>query len=769
MDALVWPAAGAAAFAATAAAARLARPAVRARARAPVIAAAVLTAALAAGLDGPDATGLAALDALYRGLTAAIVVRYAPRTRRRTLLAAAVLALLASHPSPLAAAGAAAAVGIVAAMRLTVGYSRVLMTLAAAFVAVAAQHAAWPTRHGATTLVGVIVYALILVPACKARTIVRTALAAAAFAVVAGALTAVAGMAATQPLRSAVNASEAALRAARQGNDDATDAALGRAQSSFGDARDAARSPLLFPARVTPVLAQHVRTLDRAASAGYVLARQGRDSLAAVAFDRLDVVGGGVDTAALRTLGEAVDKARSAIGVALGQVDEARSPWLLPPVGKVIDRQHARLRTARADADVAADVAQFVPALLGGETGPRRYFLAIVTPVESRASGGLIGNFGEIEARDGGLRLTRLGRSLELNRGGNRAARTITGPPDYLRRYGQFEPATTWQNVNMSPDFPTVADVIGQLYPQSGGQPVGGVISIDPTGLAALLRLTGPIDVPGWPEPVTARNAEQILYFDQYVRFENDDRVDFLGAVAGKVVERLTSGRVGGIRRVVDALRPAVQGRHLMVASLDPAEADFLDRVGVSGRMAPRPVDHLSVVTQNAGGNKIDWFLHRSVDYRATVGDDGSLDAEVTVHLRNDAPAGGLPKSVIGNVAQPPAPAGVNRLYLSVYSPWLLQDAALGDGTPLAMTSDTEAGLVVHSAFIDVPAGQSVAVRLRLRGTLPGTAYRLDVGRQPLVHDDRLTLDVRAADGARLVAADATVDRHLTFRAGRGL
>ena len=37
----------------------------------------------------------------------------------------------------------------------------------------------------------------------------------------------------------------------------------------------------------------------------------------------------------------------------------------------------------------------------------------------------------------------------------------------------------------MAPDFPTVAQVISQLYPQSGGRPVDGVFVLDPQAIAA--------------------------------------------------------------------------------------------------------------------------------------------------------------------------------------------------------------------------------------------------------------------------------------------
>ena len=58
----------------------------------------------------------------------------------------------------------------------------------------------------------------------------------------------------------------------------------------------------------------------------------------------------------------------------------------------------------------------------------------------------------------------------------------------------------------MTPDFPWHrASAVAELYPQSGGQQIDGVLSVDPAGLAAMMRYTGPIEVPELREPLTPR------------------------------------------------------------------------------------------------------------------------------------------------------------------------------------------------------------------------------------------------------------------------
>ena len=56
---------------------------------------------------------------------------------------------------------------------------------------------------------------------------------------------------------------------------------------------------------------------------------------------------------------------------------------------------------------------------------------------------------------------------------------------------------------------------------------VDGVMSVDPEGLAALLRLTGGVDVADWPETITADNVVDVTLRDAYLKYPEDteDRV----------------------------------------------------------------------------------------------------------------------------------------------------------------------------------------------------------------------------------------------------
>ena len=210
-----------------------------------------------------------------------------------------------------------------------------------------------------------------------------------------------------------------------------------------------------------------------------------------------------------------------------------------------------------------------------------------------------------------------------------------------------------------------------------------------------------------------------------------------------------------------------MHGGHLLFTAFDADEEAFLGRVGSTGTFLDGGVeagpagddgagsDWFSVRTSNAGGNKIDSFLTRDVTYDATVDPDtGAVEATATVALHNTAPTGGLPDYVIGNIYG--APRGTNLTYLGLFTAGTLTGATR-DGSPMAVESQREFGGNVYSARVDIPPGGTVTVTFRLSVRIgdarqAGEDYRLAVGHQPLVHDDRLVVRVHSADGRPMTA-----------------
>ena len=554
---------------------------------------------------------------------------------------------------------------------------------------------------------------------------------------------------ARRTVESGARAASAGLEAARAGD---TALAAGRfeeAALALGGVERSLGGPLPSLGLVVPVLAPNLQAARALVTAGADLARSGHDVARASDMRRLRVKEGRVPVEEIRNLQPTLARAADTVRTASERIEALDRPWLLPFVRRQVDDLGGRLHTALGDVETAADAARLAPAILGADA-PRRYFLAVQNNAEARGTGGLIGNFGEVVLEGGAIRVERFGRVGELTDGGN-PDRALKAPAEYRSRYGRFGPARWWQNVNMSPDFPTVAAVIADLYPQSGGRPVDGVISIDPPGLAALLELTGPVKVSGWPRPIDADNVVDVTLREAYDAFAKAQRIDFLGDVAARITESLTKADLGDPSHVARTLGEAVRQRHLMVYLASPEEQHLIDRLGLSGEVPRRRADSLMLVTQNAAANKIDYYLRRQLHYAVTLTPDGAtarVAGRLDVTLENAAPSSGLVPYVIGPSSRRFQP-GENFTYLSMYGRTTLSRPRL-DGRPEAFESARELGHNVYSKFFSIPSKSVRRVSFDVDGSValdPRGWYTLQLVRQPLIAEDQVEVTVQLSEG----------------------
>jgi hypothetical protein len=567
----------------------------------------------------------------------------------------------------------------------------------------------------------------------------------------------VAVLRAAGPARAAAVQARQAMAAVDQADPEAAQHHFQRASSLFTTASGRLDQPLASLGLAVPVVRQNLTASRELSAAGGRLAAVGSRLADEVDADRLRVVDGTVPIDRLAAMAPALDRSADDLERATAALTDLGSPVLLPPVGSAIDDGTEYVEDASERVALLHQVSQLLPAILG-QDGPRRYFLAVQNNSESRPTGGFIGSFGELIAEGGRLRLERFDRIAELNTGGD-PDRALDASA-YEQRYGRFQPDRTWQNVNLSPDFPTAAAVIADLYPKSGGQRIDGVIAVDPPALAALLRLTGPVEVRGWPTPLTEENVVPVLLHDSYLALPNPDRVEFVGDAAEAVWDRLLSIPLGTSEEILDVVTPAVRGGHLQAWLASPEEQSLVRRAGLDGALTAPRSDALLATTSNAGANKIDWFLRRRLRYDLTVSPRNgraSVAGHLEIDLENGAPSSGLPPYVIGPAPSlPGAEPGDNRSYLSVYSSLGFQDATI-DGQRAVLESGEELGRSVYATFLTVPAQSTRTLAMDLAGEVRLTDdgwYELDLGRQPLLHPDEVTVTLRAPRGYRIDDVD---------------
>ena len=481
----------------------------------------VVAAAIGGALAGCHPSGTPVVDPIYAAAFAAAVTWAAARAPRGTLLWLGVLAVVMSRGWLVLPALAALLLAFAG-----VWPRRPNAILGALTGALAVQVVLrWPpiAFHGATALVAVAATGPCLVGAVRTlsaparRRVRRWTFGLITLAIVLSIPAAVGALLARSELSQGIDQAQGALGSIGNGTTAYGAAQLQAASTDFASAASSTDSWWTAGARLVPVVAQQRQAVGQASAVARDVTATASLQAAGVNYQELRYSDGQLNLGRVSALAGPLGIVDGQLTSAAAQLRSLQSGWLVQPVQSRLDQLDTKVFGAQASASLAAQLVQAAPSLLGGD-GVRHYFIAFMDPAESRGLGGLIASYGELTADQGHLTLTRSGDISQLNEALPKGGGHLTGPADYLARYGAFHPQKLMQDLSYAPDLPTVADVIRQLYPQAGGDPIDGVLALDPYGLAALIGLTGPIEVPGLGRLTSANTASELLE-GQYTAF----------------------------------------------------------------------------------------------------------------------------------------------------------------------------------------------------------------------------------------------------------
>ncbi len=375
---------------------------------------------------------------------------------------------------------------------------------------------------------------------------------------------------------------------------------------------------------------------------------------------------------------------------------------------------------------------RLAPPMMGAD-GPRKYFMAFQTNAEARGTGGLLGGFGVLRFDNGVATVDTLGPNTELDK----PFTPIDLGTEFDQNYGYANPFGDFRNSNLSSHFPYAAQIWKSMWAQQSGMNVDGVIALDPFTLSYMLGAVGPVTMPDG-EQITKDNVVELTESTAYQRFPTDQaaRKQYLQSIASEVVKKMTAS-VGSPRALLDALGKSVGEGRIAVWSSVPAEQELLEQTALAHIVPDDAAPYAEVVINNLGGNKMDYYLEREIEYVADGCDGDARMSTVTVRLKNVAPTAPLPNYVAGagglNQDLPielPSGTMVTSVRLLGTTGATLE-SALSNGQKVAVIRGTERNHPTFEIQVAIPPGQSGELSFRLsEPAVPGAA-RVPV--QPLV------------------------------------
>ena len=493
-------------------------------------------------------------------------------------------------------------------------------------------------------------------------------------------------------------------------------------------------------------------------------------------LDSLLPTEGGLPVAPLRELADPLAVLDERLGAASDRLADTPSTFLLAEVADARAAFTELNAQLQGQVTAAASLTRVLPAFLGSD-GPRTYFLGVANPAELRAVGGFLGAHAVLTIDHGRMRIGTFGPTWDLPslEGG-----VVEAPdPSFAARYDVHDATGLWSNINMSPDFPTVATAIERLWVATHDDEVDGTVLVDPFALQALLRLTGPTEVPETGEVL--RPATVIDYVTNTSFADLGDpreRKEAIGDVAAASLAAFLSGEADApLRQVVRTLGDAAGGHHLLVHAVDPEEQAAFEQAGLGGRMADPPRGVFFRLTYNsATASKVDYWLDEHVAVDVRLLDDGRAELTTTVELDNGAPTEGV-SWVVGPNAEG-LEAGDNRLWISFYCGSRCDPRSATSSSDEDVTTETELGMPVTSTWVTIPSGDGATMQV---SAIVDDAWWIADGRlvvevthqdQAMVREGTLDIGLEVPEGFEPaeLPEDARVegDRVRWSRTGRG-
>jgi hypothetical protein len=290
-----------------------------------------------------------------------------------------------------------------------------------------------------------------------------------------------------------------------------------------------------------------------------------------------------------------------------------------------------------------AEFQRLSPVLLEilGANGARTYLIEQVDPAELRGGGGFIGSYSLLAADHGALKLGKSGDVGALDYpyplAGNKK---YIPPPNSTLQFANH--GWVFGDANFNADFPTAARAGEQLFLNETGTKVDGVISMDPTAVANLLSVTGPIPVPEYNTTAQSSTfAEEVFQREEKLSNIVPGKKKFFAVVAERLIEKISTLSSDKWPSLLNLLNGTVQARHLQVYfNNDTAQAE-MGQINWAGPtvISTGAQETMFEVESNFGGNKANHYTERTYDL-TLVNDNGKLHHHLVISLKNSTPDG---------------------------------------------------------------------------------------------------------------------------------
>lgn len=366
----------------------------------------------------------------------------------------------------------------------------------------------------------------------------------------------------------------------------------------------------------------------------------------------------------LETLGaiqptiDAIDQEIKSIVEILNSIDAKRYPKSL--AGRELRAQIEQAQElASTYSQTFSDYKPVLASLakMAGAEEPQKYLVLFQNDNELRPTGGFLTAYAIITIDKGVVNSEKSDDIYELDQKFTKRVAI----PSALGRYLTTEKYFHLRDMNISPDFKTSMEEFYANYSTVRGEPqdIDGIIAVDTFILSELLRVIGPVEVPGYgtfsAENSPRCDCPQVVYalseiITKPTPYLREDRKGILGPLMKTILAKtydLDKARFPELFQVAIA---GIERRHLQMYFMDEASQSAAEQINAAGRLYElktdlndwqmgKNLDFLAIVDANLGGAKSNLFTSYEVKQVVNAPSEGRLEKTVEITYKNSRKA----------------------------------------------------------------------------------------------------------------------------------
>jgi len=357
--------------------------------------------------------------------------------------------------------------------------------------------------------------------------------------------------------------------------------------------------------------------------------------------------------------------------------------------------------------------------------------------MEIRPGGGFIGAFGIVKVKNGKVISME---THDLSNFDGRIPNTVE-PPYPMRetlRIGSWK----LRDSNYSPDFETNAKKAEEFYYMGKGEEkFDGVVGITANMLVSMLKVTGPVEIEGYPGVYDSENALISLEYQVEKAFEEQgiergERKSVINDLAKEIEKRIFDLSASQKMELAKILLEDLDKKDIQLYFKDPSLQEVVQNAGWSGNVDRNwNKDFLMTSDANLGAFKSDYYMKRSMDY--------------TVDFAGGKPTAHLKITYEHTAKQKDWMTRDYLTYLRVYVPndaWFIKGTNFDN--PLY---GNEFGKKYFGQIVKVPIGTKKTVELTysLPENIQAEEYALKIQKQPGINGVPVSVHVVSKDGQK--------------------